>query len=145
MHFEDLTPNHYGRLRPPGTPLSVGWLAAGHAFPIAPPAPALVSVLRSLVANPVNLYRGFHECEFCPSPPPENRNGLLFSASPQEIIGNGEIHVPGREGITFVAPVLIRHYVEVHHYAPPIDFVHACLAIAERLMPNTSLERTREG
>ena len=143
MHFEDLTPNDYGRLRPSGTPLSVGWLAEGHDFPVAPPAAALVSALRSFVANPVNLFRGFHQCEFCPSPPPENRNGLLLSTAPQEIIGNGEIHVPGNDGITYVAPVLIRHYVEVHQYAPPNGFVQACLALAERLMPNTSLERTR--
>jgi hypothetical protein len=32
----------------------------------------------------------------------------------------------------------------VHQYAPPIDFVEACLAHAEGLMPNTSPERTRE-
>lgn len=144
MHFEDLTLNDYGRLRPPGTALSVGWLAAGHNFPVAPPSAELVAALRSLVAYPVNLFRGFHQCEFCPSSPPEMRNGFLWNTAPWEILGNGEIHVLGEGGITYVAPVLIRHYVEVHQYASPTDFVQACLALSEHLMPNTSLERTRE-
>jgi hypothetical protein len=53
--------------------------------------------------------------------------------------------VPGEDGITYVAPVLVRHYVEVHQYAPPPAFVRACLVRAGGLMPNKSLERTREG
>ena len=122
----------------------MGWLGEGHDFPVAVPQPGLVSVLRTLVANPVNLYRGKHQCEFCPSPPPEERNGILWSTAPEEILGNGEIHVSGQDGITYIAPVLIRHYVEVHQYAPPTAFVHACLACAGRLMPNNSLGRTRE-
>jgi hypothetical protein len=145
MHFDDLTPFTYSRPEPSESVLNVGWLGEGHEFPVAAPQPALVSVLRTLVGNPVNLYRGKHQCEFCPSPPPENRNGLLFNAAPEEILGNGEIHVPDEDGITYVAPVLIRHYVEVHQYAPPNAFVRACLACAEGLTPNKSFERTREG
>jgi hypothetical protein len=145
MHFDDLTPFTYSSSVPSASVLNVGWLGEGHEYPVGAPHPALVSVLRTLVANPVNLYRGKHQCEFCPSPPPENRNGLLLSTAPEEILGNGEIHVPGQAGITYVAPVLIRHYVEMHQYAPPAAFVQACLAYAEGLMPNTSFERTREG
>jgi hypothetical protein len=145
MHFEDLTPFIYSGSEPSASFLNVGWLGDGHSFPVADPQPGLVSVLRTLVANPVNLYRGQHQCEFCPSPPPEKRNGMLWSTAPDEILGNGEIHVSDQDGITYVAPVLIRHYVEVHQYSPPTVFVDACLASAEGLMPNKSLERTREG
>jgi hypothetical protein len=38
--------------------------------------------------------------------------------------GNGEIRV-SREGITFAAPVLIVHYIEVHKYLPPQHFLKA--------------------
>jgi hypothetical protein len=145
MHFDDLTPFTYSSSEPSAAVLNVGWLGEGHRFPVATPDPALVSALHTLLANPVNLYRGKHQCEFCPAPPPEARNGLLWSTAPEEILGNGEIHVPGKDGITYVAPVLIRHYVEAHQYAPPSAFVLACLAHAEGLMPNTSFERTREG
>ena len=144
MHFDDLSPFSYSAAESSGTVLSVGWLGAGHDFPVAPPRVDVILALRVLVAHPVNLYRGKHQCEFCPSPPAENRNGLLWSTAPEEILGNGEIHVPGEGSITYAAPVLIRHYVEAHHYAPPADFILACLALANGSMPNNRIERTRE-
>jgi hypothetical protein len=145
MYFEDLTPFTDSSPAPSDLVLNVGWLGEGHQFPVAAPQPALVSALRTLLRKTVNLCRGVHQCEFCPWPPPENRNGVLWNTAPEEILGNGEIHVTGEDGITYVAPVLIRHYVEVHQYAPPNAFVRACLAHAEGFVPNKSLERTREG
>ena len=145
MHFEDLTPFTYSEIDERLCALNVGWLGAGHSFPVVPPGADFVVALRKLVAKPVNLYRGRHQCEFCPSPPPESRNGLLWSTAPDEIMGNGEIHVRGEDGTTYVAPVLVRHYVEAHQYSPPPAFVLACLALASDSMPNTSFERTREG
>ena len=41
--------------------------------------------------------------------------------------GNGEIRIDANDGITYVAPVLILHYVSEHHYAPPQQFVDAVL------------------
>jgi hypothetical protein len=144
MHFADLTPFNYSDIDERLGALNVGWLGAGHSFPVAPPGADFVEALRKLVASPVNLCRGRHRCEFCPSPSPESRNGLLWSTAPDEIMGNGEIHVRGEDGITYVAPVLVRHYVEAHQYSPPAAFVRACLARTNGSMPNTSLERTRE-
>src|SRR5262245_29440307 len=106
MHFEDLTPYSYRAVHSSDTVLNVGWLGAGHEFPVAPPRADFISALRELVAHPTNLCRGFHQCEFCPSPPTENRNGLLFSTPPGEIRGSGEVRVPGDGGITYAAPVL---------------------------------------
>ena len=131
MHFKDLTPYTYGGSEPSASVLNVGWLGRRHSFPVARPASELVSALNKLVASPVNLYRGKHQCEFCPAPAPDNRNGPSWTTLSREILGNGEIRVVGVDGVTYVAPVLIRHYVEVHHYAPPRAFVQACLA-AER-------------
>jgi hypothetical protein len=37
--------------------------------------------------------------------------------------GNGEIRVFGANGITYVAPVLVVHYIAVHDYLPPKEFV----------------------
>jgi hypothetical protein len=117
MHFKDLTPYTYGGSEPSASVLNVGWLARRHSFPVARPAAELVSALNNLVASPVNLFRGKHQCEFCRKP----------------ALGNGEIRVVGVDGVTYVAPVLIRHYVEVHHYAPPDAFVQACLAAVNRI------------
>jgi hypothetical protein len=123
MHFKDLTPYTYGGTEPSASVLNVGWLGARHSFRKARPTSELVSVLNKLVASPVNLYRGKHQCEFCRARRP----------GPEEILGNGEIRVVGVDGVTYVAPVLIRHYVETHQYAPPEAFVQACLAAVNRI------------
>jgi hypothetical protein len=121
----------------------VGWLSRDHSFPTATPSESLVSSLANLVSAPVNLYRGIHLCEFCP-PPPEKLSpgGIPMLDPPPGTFGNGEIRVCGEDGITFVAPVLVLHYVTVHQYAPPAAFVRAAKSAQAR--PNNSLVRTRE-
>ncbi|MFI9719123.1 hypothetical protein ACIHFE_05610 [Streptomyces sp. NPDC052396] len=56
---------------------------------------------------------GTHECEFCSGSIPA--------------VGNGEIHVYADSGETYSAPALVCHYVELHRYAPPQEFVDALL------------------
>jgi hypothetical protein len=46
---------------------------------------------------------------------------------PPDITGNGEIRVWSGDGVIYVAPVLILHYVKVHGYRPPQSFVDAVL------------------
>jgi hypothetical protein len=46
--------------------------------------------------------------------------------------GNGQIRVNHRgEGppVTYVAPVLLHHYVVEHHYLPPQEFIDAVNAL----------------
>jgi hypothetical protein len=45
-------------------------------------------------------------------------------------MGNGEIRVAGSRGRIYVAPVLVAHYVQAHHYLPPAVFVDAVVAAA---------------
>ena len=47
-------------------------------------------------------------------------------------VGNGEIHIPGPHGVTFVAPTLIYHYVKAHQYVPPADFINSVIAVGSR-------------
>ncbi len=37
--------------------------------------------------------------------------------------GNGEIRITAASGTTYVAPVLILHYVVAHGYLPPQEFI----------------------
>jgi hypothetical protein len=127
MYFPDLNMYSYGRAEPRSAVVNVGWLGGGNTFPVGDTDEAFLQALRCLVAQPVNLYRGYHKCEFCPDSPPELRNGFRWNTNPPEVLGNGEIRVTSN-GITYVAPVLIRHYVEVHQYKPPTAFIEACLA-----------------
>jgi hypothetical protein len=41
--------------------------------------------------------------------------------------GVANLFIPG-EGVLYVAPELIVHYVDAHEYAPPIEFQRAVLA-----------------
>jgi hypothetical protein len=121
MYFPDLTPYEYASAKKQPNVLNVGWLSSAHPFRSGVPDDRLIEALRYLVANPVNLFRGGHFCEFCPPSPTK--------LSPN-IAGNGEIQVTNASGVTYVAPVLILHYVAVHGYRPPQEFIDAVLAQA---------------
>jgi hypothetical protein len=129
MFFADLTPYEYGYEMPRSNVLNIGWLSRGHAFPIGAVPETFINTLRRLVRSPENLYRGYHVCEFCPDPPVVvSPNGLRASNPPGETMGNGEIRVAGSEGVVYVAPVLVAHYVEVHNYLPPEAFIRAVIS-----------------
>jgi hypothetical protein len=199
MYFPDLTPYEYGPTEPQPNVLNVGWLSVAQAFPVGIPDKRLVPALERLIASPVNLYRGWHFCEFCQDPAKtgspaglshmEKREAqstlvkntfkkrrstfavrfrfvldpilLLVSAaqahhrlrhgrdsafpyakalgSPGRIhildpaartMGNGEIRVTSAAGITYVAPVLVLHYVVAHGYLPPQEFIDAVIELS---------------
>jgi hypothetical protein len=121
-YFQDLSEQRFiyndgSPAFPEGSPfLYVGWLARDHPFPTGETTEAFRKKLASLCQHPINLYKGFHQCEFC-----------KCEASQ----GNGEIHVSGRNG-TYVAPTLVYHYVAAHAYQPPSEFIEAVLVDANR-------------
>ena len=41
------------------------------------------------------------------------------------LLGNGEIHVPGKDHLIYVAPRLVVHYVTKHNYMPPAEYISA--------------------
>ena len=113
MHLEDLAPYKF----PIGTPndaVSVGWLENGHAFDVGTTPRKFRSKLRELARDIKNPMWGFHECDLC-----DGRGGKSK--------GNGEIHVLGSDGILYVAPELVLHYVSRHKYLPPQEFIDAVL------------------
>lgn len=114
-YFEDLThykyfPMYSWRYR------NVGWLSEKHLFPTGLVSDSFIEKLEKLCRQPTNLCRGYHWCEFC-----ENSENLYEEGG----CGNGEIHVKGRDGKIYVAPVLILHYVKKHNYLPPSEFISA--------------------
>lgn len=124
-YFQDLTPYSYIKSRWTEQPdaLNVGWLDAYAIFPTAVPSTAFINKLWWLVQNPVNLCRGAHICHLC------KRQVKPY--------GNGEIRVTGSDGKVYAAPVLIVHYVEAHHYAPPEEFINAVMG--KKVMKNTKI------
>jgi hypothetical protein len=128
MYFPDLTPYQYGRTEPRPNVQNVGWLCAAQPFRRGDPDERFVNALEQLVLSPMNLYRGSHLCEFCSSPPAKTfPNGLRTIEPLPGTMGNGEIRVAAADGITYVAPVLVFHYVVAHNYLPPQEFVDAVM------------------
>ncbi len=97
---------------------AIGWLSSGHPFSTGESSPAfrarLATICRLWTEGLAPLRwcvcAGIHECELCKS----------FCAS-------GNIGVPAG-ALLYVAPEMIHHYVEVHRYSPPPEFVAAVLA-----------------
>lgn len=63
---------------------------------------------------------GVHQCEFC-----------------RDCLDNGDIVVPSGE-LLFVSPTMLVHYVEVHTYLPPADFINAVLGCPDPMSPEYS-------
>jgi hypothetical protein len=56
---------------------------------------------------------GLHECEFC-----------------NDYSSGGNLGVPAGE-LLFVAPQMVSHYVDYHHYQPPASFLSAVMNCPE--------------
>jgi hypothetical protein len=131
MYFPDLTPYAYGQTEPQPDVLNVGWRSAAQACPVGIPDKRLVHALGRLISSPVNLYRGWHFCEFCPDPAKTVSSGKIHVLDPAaRTMGNGEIRVTSAAGITYVAPVLVLHYVVAHGYLPPQEFIDAVIELS---------------
>lgn len=141
-YFPELSPYVYDGRDPAPNMLNVGWLSNGHDFRSEPVAPRFVATLAEMAKSPTNLYRGSHLCEFCPAPPVFVRHGREFIDPPSGTAGNGEIRVQDPDGIIYVAPVLIVHYVTEHQYSPPQAFIEAVLRTNDSSSaPNFDAER----
>jgi hypothetical protein len=107
--------------------LNVGWLGADRSFPTGEVDERLLPALIRLAAEPRNVMRGYHYCEFCDAespiryPAPGTPRGRVS-------LGDAEIHVRGQNGVVYAAPTLIIHYIDAHNYQPPGVFVEAVLA-----------------
>lgn len=130
MYYPDLQSYRYGLpVELPGV-LTVGWLSSANEFPTRKPSQEMLDAIkRLLISNRINKMRGYHLCEFCRSSEPvkvELAQGPL-------ILGSAEIWVTSSSaGHVYAAPDLIYHYVSVHNYAAPENFL-AAVAQAETL------------
>ena len=108
---------------------AVGWLSSDHPYPRGPVPAEFLPALRTLRARwhaildllswwPACM--GVHQCEFC-----------------RDCLDNGDIAVPSGT-LLFVSPTMLVHYVEVHGYLPPADFINAVLGCPDPSSPEYS-------
>ncbi|WP_434426485.1 hypothetical protein [Nannocystis pusilla] len=123
MYFDDLTEYSYSQRHARPGLLNVGWLDVEHEFPTMVPSRELVESLWHFREWRIATMRGYHSCEFCE---PESDDITITRFHGEEVrLGFAEIRAFSRTGEAFAAPDLIFHYVAVHHYAPPAQFVDA--------------------
>ena len=97
---------------------AIGWLSASHPYPKGGVTKEFVDALQrniDMAWQPVAA-GGRHTCEFCKSNPAK---------------GGGNVWIPGN-GVVYVAPELVLHYIDAHGYKPPDEFVDATLACPEQ-------------
>ncbi len=103
--FADLTPYVYSGISFPGT-LNIGWLERD--YEVGPTSETFRTRLRQLCSEKqVNRTAGWHFCCHC--------------------TGSAEVHIRAPNGQVYAAPSLVLHYVEVHNYRPPDEFIEAVL------------------
>jgi hypothetical protein len=122
--FTDLTTYTYGAADSSDVSArNIGWLASGVNFQTAPPDPQFVERLWRFCKISVGQTRGLHVCEMCGS----RESNAVRRNEEELLLGSAEIRVVGIQGQLYAAPNLIYHYVVVHNYSPPAEFVDAVL------------------
>src|SRR6516164_3686481 len=100
--------------------LAIGWLQQPHRFETGAIPASLLTKLKEMAEQTQWSYsafsfRGLHGCSFCSDSEPCSR-GIPGS--------HVNLFAPG-EGIVYVAPAGIVHYIEAHSYLPPAEFLKA--------------------
>jgi hypothetical protein len=104
---------------------AVGWLSAAQPFPLGDVSTECLGRLlvfarhwqASVKALGWGISMGWHDCEWC--------SGATAT---------GNFGVP-RRGLLYVAPQMLPHYIEVHHYRPPDQFL---VALMESPVPGSA-------
>ena len=132
MYFPDLS--NYAQLMREPLPdvLNVGWLDQSMPFSTGTVQPSFLDRLENWIrVGRVNPMRGIYQCNICrvsqwPLLPLEENPSVNIEGK-RLFLGNWEIWIPGRHGRIFASPALIIHYVRVHGYRPPEEFVAAVI------------------
>ena len=91
---------------------AVGWLSKGHPYLKGKVPTRMFRKIQKLLKNawqPGGGFLGWHECELCEAPQNESIKNLF---------------IPG-ENVIYVSPEGILHYVKVHSYKPPEEYLFA--------------------
>jgi hypothetical protein len=129
MHYVDLEILHY--YEPWKNFIAIGWLEPDYPYSLGTVTENLLSKLVQLCINPVQVRSvgylcGRHRCGFCP-------NDGMLNYRPYEEAGNRinfgqqSLFVPGLNGLVYIAPTTILHYIREHKYMPPFEFQESVL------------------
>ena len=125
MYFQDLTSYSYHHLGVFENTVNIGWLDSAQPYQFGQLLDEFRDKLWSFLQFKLVRLRGFHICNLCS----DQASTILTVSKGDEILklGDAEIRVLGMDGKIYAAPNLIYHYVTVHEYKPPDEFVQAVL------------------
>lgn len=106
--------------------LAIGFLARGQDYERGDVSMEFFAKLCELASNawsPPVASAGVHLCELCRF---TGGGSAIFQNYPVTSVSNAEIYVPGN-GIIYIAPISVPHYVDAHEYCPPKVFQEAVL------------------
>ncbi|MDQ6788072.1 MAG: hypothetical protein M3033_14805 [Acidobacteriota bacterium] len=124
MYFKDKSKYSYDLPFKIDEVQNVGWLEKGIDFDTGETSLKFAEkILQIIGREEVNIMRGAHYCDLCNGDEKEQR--LKFN-NKNIFLGMAEIWIPSGDGsIIFAAPTLIYHYITVHKYKPPEEFINS--------------------
>ena len=119
---------------------AVGWLSADQPYITGPVSAEFLSALRAHLREPWQpfFYGGFHTCELCLAQRPWRWLHRLPGGRLQRtawrwmvkrtpgVCGGHNLYIPTPECV-YIAPEMVWHYIELHTYRPPDEFIGALL------------------
>ncbi|GEN07190.1 hypothetical protein SAMN05443572_104186 [Myxococcus fulvus] len=126
MHVFDLEPISLPGLESPKL-RAVGWIERGFDHPKGDVTPEFMKALVGLLVDPWQpvTYAGIHRCTLCRF---SGGPGQLTFEEQRVTLGVANLYVPGEEGVVYVAPSSVVHYIDAHEYVPPDEFQRAVLS-----------------
>lgn len=107
---------------------ATGWLGASSRWLDVDVSEAFFERLVELSTDPWQpggmMAMGSHSCELCRF---VSESGSLRYKDREVRAGNRNLFIPG-DGLVYVAPTTLAHYVAAHGYGPPLSFQQAVLA-----------------
>jgi hypothetical protein len=105
---------------------AIGWLGFPFPYRLGRVPPGFRSRLDALVGGAERHsygchYYGFHICSWCV---------VTQRIPPEQPWSQSSLWVPGN-GVVYVAPIGIPHYVAAHGYRPPTEFIEAVMRCPE--------------
>lgn len=99
--------------------VNIGWLSESSSYNKGRLDSDSYNIIHRLCLKPSIVFRHFEYCQICNS-------GKIFEIQNNSKVyfGNGEVRVFFRDTI-FASPSLISHYIKVHNYLPPLEYIEA--------------------
>jgi hypothetical protein len=113
-YYNDLSPYEYG-FSIPGC-VNIGWLDIDHDFEKGYVPDGFIDKLKKLPILFQNA--GYHFCQFCERDDKGMVSRDAMSSNIKMSIG---------DGVVYLTPSMIVHYVRDHHYKPPQEFIDSVM------------------